>query len=158
MWYDRLRPAADLPPFRRFFSVPPMPDRLAELRRQRALIQEHLAWLDREVAALERHRVTPAPTALEPVTPAPFVVGVNTVSATVKSAPASTLSTLSAGLPAAPAIGSTSVPAADDILEQYRVEPTALKQDIRKGCFLYFAAAMALLVMGVLILYFALRK
>ena len=31
-----------------------MPDRLAELRRQRALVQEHLAWLEREIAATEK--------------------------------------------------------------------------------------------------------
>jgi hypothetical protein len=28
-----------------------MSDRLPELRRQRALVAEHLAWLDREIAA-----------------------------------------------------------------------------------------------------------
>lgn len=30
-----------------------MPDRLTELRRQRALVRDHLDWLDREIAAAE---------------------------------------------------------------------------------------------------------
>ncbi|HZP60009.1 MAG TPA: hypothetical protein VFB27_06750, partial [Opitutaceae bacterium] len=31
--------------------MPSPSDHLSELRRQRALVQEHLAWLDREIAA-----------------------------------------------------------------------------------------------------------
>jgi len=41
-------------------------DRLAELRRQRDLLQQHLAWLDTEIAAESR-----APTARPTVTPTP---------------------------------------------------------------------------------------
>lgn len=39
-----------------------MPDRLDELRRQRALVQQHLAWLDAEIAAAQGG-ATPAPAA-----------------------------------------------------------------------------------------------
>src|SRR6478672_3124092 len=39
-----------LPAFRASFTLPPMSDRLSELLRQRALVQEHLAWLDRQIA------------------------------------------------------------------------------------------------------------
>jgi hypothetical protein len=41
-----------------------VPDRLDELRRQRALQREHLAWIDREIAALEGS--APAPAAAAP--------------------------------------------------------------------------------------------
>ena len=43
-----------------------MSDRLAELRRQRDLLQQHLAWLDTEIAAESR-----APTARPVVAPTP---------------------------------------------------------------------------------------
>jgi hypothetical protein len=36
--------------------VPDQPDRLPDLKRQRALVREHLAWLDREIAAAEKAR------------------------------------------------------------------------------------------------------
>jgi hypothetical protein len=36
-----------------------VPDRLDELRRQRALQREHLDWIDREIAALEGGRRAP---------------------------------------------------------------------------------------------------
>lgn len=45
-----------------------MPDRLAELRRQRALVQQHLDWLDREIAA-----TGPAPSKDNPPQLAPAV-------------------------------------------------------------------------------------
>lgn len=45
-----------------------MSDRLAELRRQRQLMQEHLAWLDREIAT-ETGKAAPA--AATPAGPAP---------------------------------------------------------------------------------------
>ena len=38
-----------------------MSDRLADLRRQRALVQEQLAWIDREIAALGHAAPPPAP-------------------------------------------------------------------------------------------------
>jgi hypothetical protein len=118
-----------------------MSDRLAELRRQRALVQEHLAWLDREIAAAEK--ISSAPTS------APAL----------SSAPASE----SRGIPSAAtaAIASVAISDAADsdaILEKYRVPPDTLKSDLRKGCFLYFAAAMLLFALGVVGLYYALRS
>jgi len=41
------------------------PDRLSELRRQRALVSLHLEWLDREIAAAEPPATPPAPAPLE---------------------------------------------------------------------------------------------
>jgi len=40
-------------------------DRLDEFRRQRALLREHLAWIDREIAGLEGN-TPPAPPAAQP--------------------------------------------------------------------------------------------
>ena len=45
-------------------------------------------------------------------------------------------------------------PEAGEILDQFRVEPSAVKKDVRKGCLLYFAAAFVLLGVVIAILYY----
>lgn len=118
-----------------------MSDRLDALLRQRALLQEHLAWLDAEIAAaLPGNAVAPAAPPSTPLRLAP-----RTVPAPA-SAPALPLPTSSA-----PAVASAQ---ADEILESYRTPPGSLKSDIRKGCLLYFVAALALVALGVAALYF----
>ena len=69
---------ARLPEFPSSLSVAPMSDRLSQLLRQRALLQEHLTWLDREIAAeTEKSAPTLAPAhsegnrAAAPAPPAP---------------------------------------------------------------------------------------
>jgi hypothetical protein len=124
-----------------------MADRLAELLRQRALLQEHVAWLDREIAAASNQ---PAPVAsvsaaAQPV-PAPFVP---TPAALPSPAALATVPT-SAVTTEATALG-------EDILEQYRVPAQTLQTDVRKGCLLYFFAGLALLAAGIAILYVAFR-
>jgi hypothetical protein len=104
-----------------------MSDRLAELQRQRALLQDHLAWLDREIAAESGRGRPPAQVAR----PAPFVA------------------------PAMQVPVSPSPADSEAILSQYRQEPGTLKQDVRKGCFLYFA--LAFLAFGALVLALYLR-
>ena len=119
-----------------------MPDRLAELRRQRSLLEEHLAWLDAEIAAAEKNAdLTTAtmPTVRIASLPA---------AAAIPSTP-----TFPAMTSMAVATDATA-PAAEHILEQYRKEPSTVQQDVKKGCFLYFAAALALLGLGVTGLYF----
>ena len=96
-------------------------DRLAELRRQRALAQEQLAWLDREIAAQSTGETTK-----------------------------------SAGHSASPSVAPPAA-SVDTLMDDYRVPPAALHQDVRKGCFVYFALALAVLVIVTLGLYFALR-
>jgi len=120
-----------------------MSDRLAELVRQRALVQEHLAWLNREIAnAAEAAKATTA------APPAPLPpAGARAVPPTVILAPA----------PAAPATGMGAVQA-DEIMAQYQATPANVKQDVRKGCLLYFSAALVLLGLVVTVLYFALRR
>jgi hypothetical protein len=128
-----------------------MPDRHSELLRQRALVLEHLAWLDREIASTNPLSAVPAVPTL-PVAPS------------VTTPPAASMVPASdAADPAIPLLSPVSaaqtepVPAleSDGILEQYRVTPAAVHQDVRKGCFLYFAAAFVVLGIVVAILYFA---
>ena len=117
-----------------------MSDRIAELRRQRAMVAEQLAWLDREIAGAEKN--APTPPAAPASAPAPVAIPVIT---TTVAAPV---------LPLAPEVAAQ----ADAILEEYRVQPDSLRTDVKKGCFLYFAAAMGLLGAVVMMLYFALKK
>lgn len=130
-------------------SLPGMSERLAELRRQRALMQEHLAWLDREIAQLERTETrAPLP---KPATPTP-------ISVTPAAADPFKQPMLSATQRSSDAVPGTGSASADAILEQYRVEPGSLKSDVRKGCFLYFAAAFVLLALGIAVLWLAFRR
>ena len=118
-----------------------MADRIAELARQRALLSEHLAWLDREIADETVKRLIPK---------APDPAAAN-MAAVVPPPPPAQISEPTVG--AAPPL-TTTAPAAAEILDQFRVEPSAVKQDVRKGCLLYFAAAFVLLGVVVAILYF----
>lgn len=97
-----------------------MPDRLTELRRQRALVQEQADWLDREIAACGGAK-TPSVTA-------PGVPAANT--APVPLAPTNT-----SAMPEA-----TSV---DEVI--YTPDPAGAIAQARRGCFLYFALALVLL-------------
>ena len=103
--------------------------RLDVLRRQRALVQQNLAWLDREIAAEEAQTSS--------VTP---------------SNPAATPDLAGTAVPPAAAIAD-----ADAIIEHNRSGESNLKADVRRGCFLYAAGAFAVLVVGVFLLYFLLR-
>ena len=103
-----------------------MPDRLDILRHQRALVQEQLAWIDREIAELSRQ---PAPDALpKPVTPP-------------ATAPRPALSPLHA------------TPDLPDFPE-YQADPASMQRAARRGCLLYAALAFALLIAGAVVLYF----
>ena len=112
-----------------------MPDRLSELVRQRALILDHLAWLDREIASVTAKPVIP-PLAPSPPSPAPPPAAIGAATVAVTATPPNVLPT-------------------EEILDQYRVAPAALKKDVRKGCLLYFVGAFVLLGVVVAILYFA---
>lgn len=120
-----------------------MSDRLQELRRQRALVQEHLAWLDREIAAA-------APAIAMPESPWP---------AKTPAAPPAPLAPsvvpVAVGAPAAEILPAEVAATADAILDEYRVQPDNLKTDVKKGCFLYFFAALGLVVLAVFAFYFA---
>ena len=104
-----------------------MSDRLQELLRQKALLDEHAAWLEREIAA-ERGRAGENLPAAAP--PAP--------------------------VPAPPPPGMTDADA-DALLDQYRNNPQSIQQEVKRGCLLYFFGALALVGLGVLIVYFVYR-
>jgi len=117
-----------------------MSDRLAELVRQRALVQEHLAWLNREIAAVaEAKKGQPAKETIPPT-------------------PASTDSAKATPMSAANPISAADVPTeANEIIARYQATPATVRQDVRKGCLLYFATAVVVLGLVVVGLYFALR-
>jgi hypothetical protein len=115
-------------------------------------VQEHLAWLDREIAHARQTS--------SPGVEAPPLVGPASISA-------SSLPSVSTSVQTSKNLGEAGPQAAgpetltsdvDTILAQYQVAPTVVKQDVRKGCFLYFAAAFVLLGLGVMLLYFLLSS
>ena len=114
-----------------------MSDRLQDLQRQRALVQEQLAWLDREIAALQGPA---APTS----TPTTYAKPVPPV------APRYT--------PPSPADAAAAERAAEEILAQYQQESKSLQTTVRRGCFLYFFIAMGLFIAGVFGLNWFIRK
>jgi len=103
---------------------------IAELRRQCTLLREQLTMLEWKIEALEARRPPDdrAPLSARPV-PVPQ--------------------------PAADHPVTPNDP--DTLLEPFAAEPTDVHRSVRQGCFLYFAAALALVIGGVLALYFALR-
>jgi uncharacterized membrane protein len=129
-----------------------MSDRLDALLRQRALLREHVAWLDSEIAAAQAaEERAPADSS-----PTPFASA---------AAPTPRVESPAARPPAAPAVAPRPAPPppaaptlvaaqADEILETYRTPANSLQSDVRKGCFLYFFAALALVGLGVTALYF----
>jgi hypothetical protein len=96
-----------------------MSDRLSDLRRQHALVAEHLAWLDREIAA---------------------------AGSEAPSSPA-------APPPPAHAGGGADLPAAEKILAEFRSEAERSPAKIRRGCVWSFVCGMALLILGVVVIY-----
>lgn len=116
-------------------------DRLAELLRQRALILEHLAWLDREI----QHASGAKPASLPALQPPAVATALVAAALKAKSSAPADEPPVVAG-------------AADAILAEYRVPPSTLKNDIRKGCLLYFAAALGLVALIVAALWFVLRR
>jgi len=112
-------------------------DRLAELQRQRALAQEQLSWLDREIAR---------ESGLTPVAPAPAVVAV-----TPAAAPAT--------LPGVE-MSSAAARAADEIIAQYQTSSDSTTKDVKRGCYAYFFVALGtvLLVVGTIYLFYLRRK
>jgi len=98
-----------------------MSDRLQELLRQKALLAEQTAWLEREISA-EQARTGVTPLAI--VTAAP------------------------AAPPPATVVAST-----EALFEQYRPNPQSVQQEVKRGCYLYFLGALALLGLAVFAAY-----
>lgn len=118
-------------------KLPHMPDRVAELRRQRALIAEHLAWLDRELAATApspQPANTPAATQAAIPAPAPISVGNPPPPVAPPKPPLDPSAILAAA--AAPKVAPAPEP--DPHAHLLPERPSAdIKQDVRLGCLLY---------------------
>ncbi|MDB6170130.1 MAG: hypothetical protein JWM88_2994 [Verrucomicrobia bacterium] len=112
-----------------------MPDRLDDLRRQRALISEHLAWIDREIAAASPHApALPAPENRRG--PVPLPVGLGHAPRPVPNA--------TAGAPRD--------------FPEYQTDAAAVERDARRGCLLYAALGfVALFVIAAAIYFFGYR-
>ena len=118
-----------------------MSDRLQELLQQRALLQSHLAWLDREIAAASGQKTLPLS--------APADATGRTSSDTSVPPPALT------SPPPAPINAPTGTDAeAEQILAHYRLDTTSVRTDVRKGCLLYFFGAFLLLGLVLTAFYF----
>ena len=131
-----------------------MPDRLPELSRQRALLQEQLAQLEREIGAA----LPTAPPNAVPGTPG----GATSAPPPASSAPQPTIPPVAgqafAATPPAPPVAPIPpevAAVADAIIDEYRVPPKTLHSDVKKGCFLYLFAALGLVVLAVFAFYFA---
>ena len=123
-----------------------MPDRLSELLQQRRLIEEHLAWLNREIEAAK-------PATRESSLPHLLSAPINALGGTPGTPqPAPPPFPLSATPAAASLENALREP--DTILAEYQVDPKSLHVDVKRGCLMYFAGAMAVLILGVSLLYF----
>jgi hypothetical protein len=103
-------------------------DRLEEFRRQRNLLREQLLRLDREIAGLEGN----APQA-------PFAEPT--------------------ALPPADQVGAPPADSeAEAILAEFRQPAVSIQKRARAGCLLYFAAALAIMVLFVAVLYVLVKR
>jgi hypothetical protein len=107
-----------------------MSERLRTLHRQQALLREHLAWLDGEIAR-EANQPKPdtAPVAL-PTTPP-----------------------LSAATTADPAPDQDPAPDVDALIERYASSERQNPADLRRGCLLVFSAGLTLMIVSVVMLW-----
>lgn len=119
------------------------PQRLAELRQQRALIAEHLAWLDRQIAAVAAVGTPQAkPTATAAPAPRAF-----TPSAPRPPAPETTPISRAA-LISGPAAGAGEA-VADTVLQEWVEQNEERSAPPSKfGCWTLFAAGLLLFAAG----------
>ncbi len=119
-----------------------MSDRLKELQRHRAMLQEHLAWLDREIAALGETK----PSALPPSEGAPVSFTPPPARAPLAVPPPPSRAT-------SPAAQLASAKAAEEIMARYQTETQSVQSKTRLGCFIYFFLALGMVALVVLIFY-----
>jgi hypothetical protein len=108
-------------------------DRLDEFRRQRALLREHLEWIDRQIARLEVDAPPGGPPEPPPVSPLPLSGNV------FPPARASDLD-------------------AEAILAQYRQPSGSLQNEAKRGCLIYFVVGLAVLALAVTVLYAFMKR
>ena len=106
------------------------------------MLQEHLAWLDREIAALGGTK----PSALPPPEVTPTVFTPPPARAPVNFAPP-------APRPNPAVTDLASAKAAEEIMARYQPETQSVQTKTKLGCFLYFFFALGLVAVVVLIFY-----
>ncbi len=110
-----------------------MADRLEELRKQRALVQQHLTWLDHEIAAMTVTRLTLPPFAMRSGT----------------RPPVPTATTPATPMAPGPAAGMVIPELAD-----FQVDPDNVHGDTRRGCIIYTAIAIIVMALICGVIYF----
>lgn len=105
------------------------PDRLAELRRQRALVAQHLAWIDAELTAAGAGQ-SPAGTPPSPPSSKPELTPTD-----ASPAPA--------GAEADPGVALANA-RADEIIEKYRATEALDPAATKRGCLVLFGALFVL--------------
>lgn len=115
-----------------------MSDRLAELLRQRALLREHLAWLEKEIAAAGGGTTRAAQSA-------PAAAAAQASAPTALPSPPSPIAavTVISASPSRPPLD------ADALIQRYGYDPKSSSADVKRGCWIAFAAAFA--VLGILV-------
>ena len=98
-----------------------MSDRLTELQRQRALIQGHLAWLDKEIADVANEPGSPSPQS--PVSSQPT---------TAQAAPG----------PVPMTAPTTAYRDADELIAKFGSDTKDTTRSARQGCFIVFGAVL----------------
>lgn len=113
------------------------PDRLSQLRRQRELIRQHLAWLDSEIAAASH--TSPSPT------PSP------TDGADAPAQPASSSTDAAAPLPLAADSSNASGEDAAPLIPD--PDPGSVHNEVRRGCLIYAGILAGLLAALIAFIY-----
>ncbi len=118
-------------------SLARVSDRLDELHRQRATLQAHLDWLDREIAREKSESRDATP-------PSNFS---GQTAALAKETSARTVASL------VPATDASSADA-ESILAQFADSPQKIQTQVKRGCWTVFALALLIPALGVAAWYF----
>lgn len=123
------------------------PERLSALKRQRALVAEHLAWLDRELASATAETPTSTDSLFPTSPPPPQTVEPAPLPAQSEAAPDT-----SAPEEAAARLASANA-RANAILEEYSTTGRFDPESTRRGCILLASAVLILGFVSLLVIY-----
>jgi hypothetical protein len=123
------------------------PDRLAELRRQRALVAQHLAWIDAELTAAGAGK--PPAAAERPAAASTELSGLEGLPN--PAAPAAPVEPEAAQ--AADPVLALANARADEIIEKYRATDALDPNVAKRGCLVLFVAFFVLGVLALLAIY-----
>lgn len=142
-----------------------MSDRLAELLRQKQLLQEHLNWLDQEIARTATSAVLGTPPPPSIAKPAPAVTATPPPETAANTPVAQVVPPVPPAAPApkiAPTEPSPSAPdgksedamrMADEILARYQQEEAIRPEDTKRGCIVLASAIFVILAAIFLVTY-----